>query len=398
MMTQYYFIVAVWLGLAIVSAIVSYHLKTSISLVEICVGVLFAAGAAALGMTGSLGLDLDPIKFLGSSGAIILTFLAGAELDPEVMKSKIKEVSLVGVIGFAAPFAGCALLARYLLQWTPTASLLAGVALSTTSVAVVYAVLYEKGFNRTDYGKGILGACFLNDVVTVMALGILFSPFTYKTAVFIGTTVLALGLLPTLTRWLTDRYGNRTAAIRTKWVLFILFSLGALAIWSGSEAVLPAYLFGMVLAGSAAKDLAWIRRLRTLTVGFLTPFYFLRAGMLVSLPGIVLAPLPFLALFLGKVVSKIFGLYPVIGIFRKERKEKWYYTLMMSTGLTFGTISAMYGLNHQIITPGQYSFIVAAVISSAVIPTMIAGYRFTPAHLLEESQADTDEENLMEEG
>ena len=133
-MTQYYFVAAVWLGLAVVAAIAAYHLKTSISLVEICLGMLFAAGASALGMTGSLGLELDPIKFLGSAGAIILTFLAGAELDPGVMKSKIKEVSFVGIMGFTAPFAGCALLARYVLHWSLSASLLCGVALSTTSV------------------------------------------------------------------------------------------------------------------------------------------------------------------------------------------------------------------------------------------------------------------------
>jgi len=122
--------------------------------------------------------------------------------------------------------------------------------------------------------------------------------------------------------------------------------------------------------------------MRTLTIGFLTPFYFLRAGTLVSIPALISTPIIFLFLFGSKVISKIFGLYPVIGQFRKERKEKWYYTLMMSTGLTFGTISALYGLSHGIITQEQYSYLVAAVIASAVIPTMIASFAFMPYHLL----------------
>jgi Kef-type K+ transport system membrane component KefB len=95
--------------------------------------------------------------------------------------------------------------------------------------------------------------------------------------------------------------------------------------------------------------------LRTLTVGFLTPFYFLRAGTLVSLPALLAAPLVFIALLLGKVASKIFGLYPFISAFREDRNERWYYTLLMSTGLTFGTISSLYGLAHGLVTQEQYS-------------------------------------------
>jgi Kef-type K+ transport system membrane component KefB len=187
---------------------------------------------------------------------------------------------------------------------------------------------------------------------------------------------------------LTRRYAHRTAAIRAKWVLLVLFGLGALALWSGSEAVLPAYIAGMVLAGAAADDHLWVRRMRTLTIGFLTPFYFMRAGSLVSLPAIFSAPVIFLALLASKVASKIFGLYPVIGRFRKERKERWYYTLLMSTGLTFGTISALYGFSHGIVSREQYSFLVATVIASAVVPTLIANFAFLPRHLLPAGPAD----------
>ena len=190
-----------------------------------------------------------------------------------------------------------------------------------------------------------------------------------------------------MTARLITRYGNRTAAIRTKWILLVLCGLGALALWSGSEAVLPAYLAGMALAKSVGRDELFIRRLRTLTIGFLTPFYFLRAGSLVSLPALAAAPLVFLVLFLGKSASKIFGLFPVIGIFRQHRDERWYYTLMMSTGLTFGTISALYGLRNHIISQQQYSFLVATVIASAIIPTLIANAAFLPRHLLPHSPA-----------
>jgi glutathione-regulated potassium-efflux system ancillary protein KefC len=401
-MDQIFTIAAVWLGLAVFSAIIANHLRLSIALVEICVGVAAVAIAGAFGMADSLGANSEWLRFLATSGAVLLTFLAGAELDPQTIRTQWKEVSVVGLIGFLAPFIGCAALARFVLHWNPQASLLCGVALSTTSMAVVYAVMLETGFNRTAFGKGILGACFVNDLGTVIALGLLFAPFTYKTVVFIAATAFVLAILPFTTRWLTRMYAHRTAAIRTKWVVFILFALGALAFWSGSEAVLPAYLIGMVLAEFSSADTFWVRRLRTLTVGFLTPFYFIRAGTFVSLPALVSAPLVFLVLLGGKVVSKIFGLYPVIGMFRRQRDERWYYTLLMSTGLTFGTISALYGLAHNIVTKGQYSFLVAVVIASAVVPTMIAGIFFFPRHLLSDPGLKLKEmsgsEEIQEEG
>ncbi|WP_447598687.1 cation:proton antiporter [Nitrospira sp. Nam80] len=381
-MDQLFFIASLWLALAVLSALIASRLRLSIALVEICVGVAASALMAALDLGDVLGANMEWVRFLASSGAVVLTFLAGAELDPVVIRTKLTEISMVGFVGFLAPFVGCAAGAYYVLGWDVRASLLCGIALSTTSMAVVYAVMLETGFNRTEFGKGILGSCFINDLGTVIVLGLLFAPFTYKTVIFILSSILVLALLPGLMAWMTGRYANRTAAIRTKWVMLILFGLGAMALWSGSEAVLPAYVAGIVLAGTAARDQQWIRRLRTLTVGFLTPFYFIRAGTLVSLPALVSAPMVFLLLLVGKVLSKIIGLYPVVGLFRQERNERWFYTLMMSTGLTFGTISSLYGLAHGIVTQQQYSFLVAAVIASAVVPTMIAGLAFLPHHLL----------------
>lgn len=397
-MEHHFFVASIWLGMAVFSAALAYHMRISIALIEICLGVVAAAVAAWLGKGDALGSNLDWLRFLASTGAILLTFLAGAELDPKVMRAKMKEVTVVGLVGFLAPFLGCTALAYYGLKWNMQASWLCGIALSTTSMAVVYAVMLETGLNKTGFGKGILGACFVNDLGTVIALGLIFAPFTFRTFVFVGVSVLVLAALPRATDLITRIYAHRTAAIRTKWVMLILFGLGALALWSGSEAVLPAYIMGMVMAGGAAKDTLWIRRLRTLTIGLLTPFYFLRAGTLVSLSALVAAPMLFLLLLGGKVLSKTLGLYPVIATFRKKSNERWYYTLLMSTGLTFGTISAIYGYSHGIVTQGQYSFLVAAVIGSAVVPTLIAGHVFLPAHLLPKKEPKIPDDALDEEG
>jgi Kef-type K+ transport system membrane component KefB len=268
------------------------------------------------------------------------------------------------------------------LHWAIMPSWLCGVALSTTSVAVVYAVMLELGFNVTEYGKAILAACFINDLGTVIALGLIFSPFTIKTLIFVVVSVVVFVVLPFLTPRFFKKYGGRVSELEAKYILFLLFAMGGLAVWAGSEAVLPAYMIGMVLAGTVGKDHSLIRRLRTLTFGLLTPFYFIRAGSFVSVPALMAAPVTLLVLFGAKSLCKAVAVYPAVRIHKYDGKAGAYYTLMMSTGLTFGTISALFGLNHQIITQAQYSYIVGTVIASAVIPTMIANSFFLPRHLL----------------
>ena len=373
---------AVWIGLALVATLFAVWFRISTALTEIIVGTV--AQAALIALVGSSGLSAKTpwITFLAGVGAVVLTFLAGAELDPLVFRTKWKEATAVGLVGFFGPFLGCTAVARYVLHWSVRSSWLAGVALSTTSVAVVYAVMLELGFNRTEFGKAILAACFINDLGTVIALGLIFSPFTLRTLIFVVVSIAVFVLLPFVTPRFFRRYGGRVSEVEAKYLLLLLFAMGGLAVWAGSEAVLPAYVIGMVLAETVGKDHTLIRRLRTLTFGLLTPFYFIRAGSFVSAPALISAPLVFVVLFFAKMLSKVSGLFPTVKIFKYQREEGLYYTLMMSTGLTFGTISSLFGLNHGIIDQAQYSFLVATVIGSAVVPTMIANAFFMPRHLL----------------
>jgi glutathione-regulated potassium-efflux system ancillary protein KefC len=388
-MTEIWALAALWLGLAFAAALFAIWFRVSTALTEIIVGML--AGLVLTLVVGSnvLGSDALWVKFLAGLGAIVLTFLAGAELDPIVFRKNWKEATAVGLIGFFAPFFGCAAIAYWVLGWGLMPSWLAGVALSTTSVAVVYAVMLEYGFNKTDYGKVVLAACFINDLGTVLALGFIFAPFTMRTFVFAAVAIAVFAVLPWLTPRLFKLYGNRPSELETKYLLFILFGLGALAAWAESEAVLPAYIVGMVLAGTVGKDHALIRRLRTLTLGLLTPS--LRAGAFVSIPALIAAPFAFIVLLLGKMATKFVGVYPVTKVFGAPQKEAMYTTLLMSTGLTFGTISALFGLSHGIIDQSQYSIVVAGVVASAVVPTLIANAFFLPHHLLPQEESEVAE-------
>ena len=381
-MTNAWALSALWVGLALIATLLAIWFKVSTALSEIVVGTVAQLVIGVMLGTSGLQGNTQWITFLAGTGAIVLTFLAGAELDPAIFKTKWREALIVGLAGFFGPFLGCTAIAYFVLHWSVMSSWLAGVALSTTSVAVVYAVMLELGFNVTEYGKAILAACFVNDLGTVIALGLIFSPFTIRTLIFVGVSVASFAILPFLTPWFFKRYGGRVSELEAKYLLFLLFALGGLAVWAGSEAVLPAYIIGMVLAGTVGKDHALIRRLRTLTFGLLTPFYFIRAGSFVSVPALIAAPTTLLILFLAKSTTKAVAVCPAVRAHRYDGSAGAYYTLMMSTGLTFGTISSLFGLNHHVIDQSQYSFLVGTVIASAVIPTMIANAFFLPRHLL----------------
>lgn len=385
-MTDTWFLAALWLGLALAASLLSIWLRVATALSEIVVGAIAQLLIGAFIGGATLGATQSWVSFLAGTGAIVLTFLAGAELDPHVLRRKWKESMAIGLISFAAPFFGCAAVAYYGLGWSIQASWLAGIAMSTTSVAVVYAVMLEFGFNTTDYGKTVLAACFITDLATVLALGFIFAPFTYRTAIFFAVALAVFTVLPWVTPRFFKRFGGRPSELEAKFLLFWLFAMGGLAAWADSEAVLPAYLLGMVLAGTVGKDHVLVRRLRTLTFGFLTPFYFIRAGSLVSMSALVAAPLAFVVLLVSKMLTKVAGVYPVARYYKSPKQEATYTTLLMSTGLTFGTISALFGLSHQVIDQAQYSYLVAAVIGSAVIPTVIANAFFLPRHLIREAE------------
>jgi Kef-type K+ transport system membrane component KefB len=365
-----YFIAALWMGLALAASLISIRVGISVALVEIGLGVL---GGNALGLHSTPGID-----FLAGFGAVLLTFLAGAEIDPASFRRHLRASLAIGVVSFALPFLAAFAVAFFALGWKLQAAEIAGLALSTTSVAVVYAVMIESGLAATELGKLILAACFVTDLGTVLFLGVLFANFDPLLLAFAAVSAVAIVVVPGATRWLTTRVPHRVSEPEIKFLFFVLFLLGGLAQVAGSEAVLPAYLIGLAVAGVFVHDRVLVHRMRAIAFALLTPFYFLRAGSLVSMPAI-LAGVGLIALFLAvKVGAKVVGVWPMTRAFGHPMRDANYTTLLMSTGLTFGTIAALYGLNHGYIDQATYTILVTVVILSAVIPTLVATTFFEP--------------------
>jgi Kef-type K+ transport systems, membrane components len=372
MFENVWFVAAIWMALALVASLISIWTGISVALIEILVGVV-------AGNFLHLQANTDWINFLALLGSGVLTFLAGAEIDPVSLKANLRASLLIGIISFAAPFLLVWLFAQFVLGWPLQQAQIAGIALSTTSVAVVYAVMIEGGLSDTSLGKMILAACFITDFGTVLALGGLFANFNIWLVLFVVVMSVTLWFMPTWTRFIIVRLGaKRVSEPEVKFIFFVLFFLGGLATTAKSEAVLPAYLVGLVVAGVFLRDKTLVHRMRSIAFAMFTPFYFIRAGLFVSLPALWSGLAIIAALLLLKLLTKITGVWPLARLHYMRKREAAYTTLLMATGLTFGTISALFGLQNKIIDQRQYTILVTVVILSAFVPTLIAQKFFQP--------------------
>jgi Kef-type K+ transport system membrane component KefB len=358
---------------------VSVELGVTVALLELTLGV-------AVGNIFDLDLaGQDWLDFIASFASIVLTFLAGMEVDPAYMRRRLEASVGLGVASFAGPFLVASLVAYLALDWTLKASLIAGTALSTTSLAVVYAVLVERGLTGVGIGKLLMSATFVTDLCTALALSAIFVKPNVWFPVFL---IVSLGLilaLPRVAPWFFGRYGDRVIEPEIKLVFLCLLGLMVLADASHGHAVLPAFVLGLVMSRHYQEHREEQKRLRVVAFAFLTPFFFIRGGLNVSL-GAVFANLGLLAaLLLAKMAPKIAFVLPLAR--RAAPRHAVFTTLLMSTGLTFGTISALYGLNAGIVDEAQFSLLVTVVVLSAVVPTAIAERWFLP---------DVDEEQRVD--
>jgi Kef-type K+ transport system membrane component KefB len=362
-------IAALLAGTVLLASMISVEIGISVALIELLGG--FVVGNA-------FSIDVPSwLSFVGGFAGIVLTFLAGAEVDVPQFRREWRASTSIGLVSFAAPFIVVGLLCYYGLGWNHRQAEIGGLALSTTSLAVVYAVLVETGLNRELIGKRIMSATFVTDIATVAGLTILFITPTIWMVPFVLVSIAVIAGLPKLAPWFFGRYGDRVIEPEIKLVFAVLFVLSWLGDRANSQAVLPAFVLGLAMSGHYVRHRLEQERMRVVAFAFLTPFFFLKGGMNVSAHALWVNFGVLLLLFVGKMVPKFAGVYPLARRFTAPHAE--FTTLLMSTGLTFGTITSLYGLNARIIDRTQFSLLIGVVVLSAIVPTAIAQRFYQPS-------------------
>lgn len=361
-------IAAVLAAAILMASTISVEIGLSVALIELAAGVV-------IGNVATVTVP-DWLSFIGSFAGVVLTFLAGAEVDVPQFRREWRASLSIGAVSFAAPFAVAGVVCYWLAGWSRAQAEIGGLALSTTSLAVVYAVLVETGLNTSIIGKRIMSATFVTDILTVLGLSVLFIKPTVWVVPFVVVAVLMVVGFPRLSPWFFARYGDRVIEPEIRLVFAGLFLLMYLGQKANSQAVLPAFVLGLAMSSHYAGYRTEQRRMRVVAFAFLTPFFFLKGGLNVSL-GAVWANIGLLGLLLAaKLVPKLAAVYPLAR--RYTGGHAVFTTLLMSTGLTFGTITSLYGLQQGIIDRTQFSLLITVVVVSAIVPTAIAQRLFAP--------------------
>lgn len=355
--------------LIFLSSLVSLKFGISVAVVEIILGV----------MASAFGLKAESwMIYIAGFGGILATFLAGTEVDTKLMQEKFKESFFIGSLSFLCPFSAAFLYTFYIAHWELQAALIAGVTLSTTSLAVVYSVLVETNLARTTIGKLLMAATFITNIESAFALSILFMKPNFYTILFFGGSIVVIILATKFSHVVFDnpKLKNKVIEPEIKYVFLLLLLFSFFAQLGNGHAILPAFLLGLLMSKHFAKSIAARSRFRTVAYAFITPIFFIVGGLKVSLPMIVSCFGLFAILFIIKILAKFLGVYFLTKKFIPN--GSMYITLLMSTGLTFGAIASVFGFMSGIINQTQYSVLIGVVIASAVIPTFIAQKWFMP--------------------
>lgn len=357
--------------LVFAASVLSLKLGVSVAIFELLLGL----GAGALGLRPA-----EWMTYIAGFGGIVLTFLAGAEVDARLLRENFRRVAALSALSFFAPFAAGFLFCRHAAGWSGPASLIAGIALSETSLAVVYSVLTETGLGGTKTGKLLMACTFLTNTLTALALSAAFLKPNLYTLLFLAA---AGGFLLFAGRFSAGLLRHPALAGKVvepeiKYIFFVLLAFVWLAGLGSGQAMLPAFLFGLVMAPHFSGEAAAVKsRLRTVAYAYITPLFFIVAGMSVSLGALRGSLWLLAALFAVKQASKFAGVWFLAGRYFPSGRS--HFTLLMSTGLTFGLMAALYGLRAGALDPAQYSVLTGVLAASAVLPAFAAQRWFPPA-------------------
>ncbi|HOY65773.1 MAG TPA: cation:proton antiporter [Candidatus Ozemobacteraceae bacterium] len=357
--------------LILASGILSLELGISVSVMEILAGV--AAGTFA-GLRSS-----DWLEHTAAFGLLGIMFFAGFETDLVMLRRNWRSSLAIGLASFFLPAFLVGGASFFLLGMSAQTSILTAIGLSTTSLALVYADLKRQGLLKEARGQALLGAAMVVDVVSMIALAVLFEGLTVVSLVVLGLVVVWMTRLPRLCRWLFIRYAGNEIELKTRFVLLLLLSLVIASKQASVHVSILAFAAGALLNEVLAEHGELQIKLQSIVFGLVAPVFFFKAGLSVRLINLHTGLLPALAVLgLASFGGKIAGTWLAARRFLPAAEAR-RAAILFNYQLSFGIVTAAFGLESGIIDASGYLTILVLVISSSLFTTLLARFHQPPA-------------------
>ena len=363
------------------NTIVSF-LIVSLGIVCIEFSLPIALGEFLAGMIGSFFIspaDVPWISFISDLGLLSIMFIAGFEVDAKILRLHLTRNCLVGATSFGVPFA-LLIITGLIAQFPLRETVIMTLALSTTSLAIVFTVIRETNLIASVEGQILLGAAMVVDLISMILLGIIFVEYSLTNLIaFIGLVAVILlakkVLIPTF-----ERYKGNRVEIELKIILLLLLSLGILAEQAGVHAALIAFLLGIMLSNIDPDHEEIITKLNTVVFSLLAPLFFFHAGLnidfkeLDSFHVIVMLVVAVMAIG-GKYAGSYLGLYY---LFQRNKRLSRFGGLLFNYRLSFGIVTAMYAFERGALSTGVYNIVLLVIAISSIFTVIMQRQRGEP--------------------
>jgi len=351
-------------ALIILAGVGALEVGFSSSIFEIVAGS-FASNFLKLG-------ELEWIDFLSNLGLLGLMFFAGLETDPELMRKHFLKSIFIGFSSYFFPLVSVFYFAHHVLNYSFEASVLIGIALSTTSLALVYPLLKEKNLLSLPTGQILLAGAMVVDISSMLTMSFLFEGINFYNLLFSLALILLLFRLPKWGERLFERYRGNQIEFKTRFIVIILIALGFLSEQVHVNEAVLAFTAGIFFAELFRKDHLIEKKIRALIFGFLAPFFFFKAGYSVKL-SVVSLKVIFLSLFLGTIafVTKYVGtVYATSNLFRSAVYK--LAGLFFNMRLTFGIVASVFGLKSGLIDEETYVALLLIIVTTSLVASVIS--------------------------
>ncbi len=365
------------IGLLIfIAGVLSIELYISAAVLEIIAGVI-----------GYNVFHLEPpvfFDFIAQFGLLGIMFFAGLETDTKILKRHIRSSLQIGIMGYLFPFAGVFFISHVLLKYSIALSILISLSLSTTSLALVYAVLREQKTNIGESKHVILGSAMIIDMLSMLTLTLLIGYVSMEMLLYAIVLIVILVSAKKFGPRLIERYKGSEAELEIRFILLLLliipFFSEKLMV---SEAVF-AYLIGLILSDISEHHEVLVEKMRGIVFGFLGPAFFFKAGLLINLSFFSIELLLLISAFtLIAYLFKFIGVYLASRNIMGDKKGKMA-GLYFNFRLSFGIAAAIIGLSIGLLSIELYTIIVLVVLITSLISTVLLKlYYREPLELME---------------